>query len=518
MPNDHTQPPTPYHRQPPTRSRPQPPTREEIYRQIIVTLPTSSPVITARKALMDALDVAGVEFEHLDSIEQLRAELLRLGAGEDVQAVCSHVKTVGVAVTAEQNGVLHSAQVNPPVVDDPLYRHQWALSQIGAEPAWLRARTLVNPLAPGVVVAVVDSGIQTAHPDLVNHLWNDGFGNHGFNIIAGGGNVFDGDGHGTRLAGVIGALSNNALGIAAAEWPLRLMAVKFIDIQNPPTAWSGALAIVLALLAGADIICCAFGVGVPFAVLQLAILLADGWPPPNGTGVLVVAAAGNDGLDNDLLPTFPASYPGCPNLISVMASDRDDDRAWFSNYGLATVHLAAPGVRVLTTDTYFGVPQWREFSGTSASCALVTYAAALIKTINPGWTPTQIRDHLVASVDLGPVFPGPWLRCVSLGRLNLDRAVVGPLAIIAPAANQVWNAGGNELVQWANRFVMNPPVAMVSIEISKNNGPFVPLLPMQPNNGACLVPAGPAAAMARLRIRCDVAPNLFAESGVFSVQ
>src|SRR5512132_2262838 len=255
MPNDHTQPPTPYHRQPPTRSRPQPPTREEIYRQIIVTLPTSSPVITARKALMDALDAAGVEFEHLDSIEQLRAELLRLGAGEDVQAVCSHVKSVGVAVTAEQNGILHSAQVSPPVVDDPLYRHQWALSQIGAEPAWLRARTLVNPLAPGVVVAVVDSGIQTAHPDLVNHLWNDGFGNHGFNIIAGGGNVFDGDGHGTRLAGVIGALSNNALGIAAAEWPLRLMAVKFIDIQNPPTAWSGALAVVLALLAGADIIC-----------------------------------------------------------------------------------------------------------------------------------------------------------------------------------------------------------------------------------------------------------------------
>jgi subtilisin family serine protease len=441
--------------------------------------------------------------------------LLLLAPGKDVEAVCNHVISVGVAVTAEQNRVLHSAQVNAPVVNDPLYRHQWALPQIGAEPAWLRARAIVNPNAPGVVVAVVDSGIQTAHPDLVNHLWDDGFGNHGFNTITGGGNVFDGDGHGTRLGGVIGALSNDAVGIAAAEWPLRLMALKFIDIRNRPNAWSGAQAIVLALLGGADIICCAWGVGVPFEILRLAILLANGWGP---TGVVVVAAAGNDGLDNDLLPTFPASYPACPNLVSVMASDRGDDRAWFSNYGLATVHLAAPGVRVLTTDTYFGAPQWREFSGTSASCALVTYAAALIKTINPGWSPTQIRDHLVASAVPSPVYPGPWLRCVSLGRLSLDRAVVGPLAIIAPAAGQIWHAGMNEPVQWANRFMMNPPVATVSIEISKNNGPFVPLAAAQPNNGACVVPAGPAAPVAQLRIRCDVAPNFFAESGVFKVQ
>ena len=514
MPNGHTQPPTPDHGHSPRRTHPEPPTREEIYRQLIVTLPGSAPIVTARKALFDALDAAGVKFQHLDSIEPLRAELLLLAAGEDVQEVCRHAISVGVAITAEQNRVLHSAQANAAVVNDPLYPCQWALPQIDAEPAWLRARDIVNPNAPGVVVAVVDSGIQTAHPDLVNHLWSDGFGNHGFNTITGGANVFDGDGHGTRLAGVIGALSNDGVGIAGAEWPLRLMAVKFIDIQNPPTAWSGTLAIVLALLAGADIICCAWGVGVPFAVLRLAILLANGWGP---TGVLVVAAAGNDGLDNDLLPTFPASYPGCPNLVSVMASDRDDDRTWFSNYGLATVHLAAPGVRVLTTDTYFGVPQRREFSGTSASCALVTYAAALIKTINPGWTPTQIRDHLVASVDRGPIFPGPWLRCVSLGRLNLDRAVVGPLVIIAPAAGQVWNAGSSKLVLWTNRYVMNPPAATVSIEISRNNGPFVALLAMQPNTGTCLVPAGPAAAVARLRIRCDAAPNLFAESGVFSV-
>jgi subtilisin family serine protease len=513
MPDGHGQPPTPDPGHPWRRNLPTPPTREEVYRQIIITLPRTGTLIEARRALFKALRDAGIEFDHVDSIEQLHAELLLLGEGEDVQAVCNYSIKVGVAVTAEQNRVLHSAQVNPPIVNDPLYARQWALQRIGAEPAWRRARALINPNAPGVVVAVVDSGIQTAHPDLVNRLWADAFGNHGFNLIVGGGNVFDEDGHGTRLAGVIGARSNDGVGIAAAEWPLRLMAVKFIDIRTFPTAWSGAWAIVVALLAQADIICCAWGVGVPLDILRQAILLANGWRPG---GVLVVAAAGNDGLNNDVLATFPASYQGVPNLVSVMASDRDDDRAWFSNYGRATVHLAAPGVRVLTTDTYFGDPQWREFSGTSASCALVTYAAALIKTINPGWAASQIRDHLIASVDLSPVFPSPWLPCVSLGRLSLDRAVVGPLVIIAPAPGDVWTVP-NPQVQWRNRYVMNPPVARVTIEISRNNGAYVPLAPAQPNNQLCVVAAGAAATVARLRIRCDGAPNLYAESGVFSV-
>ena len=105
----------------------QPPTREEIYRQIIVTLPDSAPIITARQALFDALHASGVEFQHIDSIELLHAELLLLAAGEDVHAVCRHVISVGAAVTAEQNGALHSAGVVAPVVNDPLYRHQWAL-------------------------------------------------------------------------------------------------------------------------------------------------------------------------------------------------------------------------------------------------------------------------------------------------------------------------------------------------------------------------------------------------------
>lgn len=486
MPNGHTDP------------------RAEIYRQIIVTLPEVGTLDKARQDLYDALH--GVPHHRRDSIDEIRAELIQLAPDEDVDAVCAQLLVARVAVAAQRNRVLHASAV----VDDPLYAHQWALGRMGAEPAWLRARSTVASGAPGVVVAVVDSGIQTAHPDLVAHLWNDGAGNHGVNLIDENYVVYDGDGHGTRLAGTIGACSNNTLGIAAAEWPLRLMAVKFTDIRNPPSAWTGADAIVWAVLHGAQIINVAWGVGVPFPVLRDAITFAGTW----GTGVLVVAAAGNDGLDNDRLPTYPASYPDCPNLISVMASNRRDDKPWFSNYGRNSVHLAAPGVRILTTDTYLGTPQWREYTGTSAACAHVTYAAALIKTMNPSWRPAEIRRHLVASVARSR-----WLKCIARGRLSLERAVLGPFIITSPVAGDVWTRSTNETITWRNSYTTGRPTTTVTIEILKGDGSSTVLAAGRPNNGACTVVA-PAEAIvtARIRIRSDQAPCFYTDSGVFSVQ
>src|SRR5947207_2743631 len=436
MPNDHTQ----------------APTRAEIYRQIIVTCPDAGTFTDVRKDLRHALERARVEYRSIDTNEQLRAELIQLAPDEDVAGVSKHLVNVGVAVAAEQNRVLRASAA---VVDDPLYPDQWAFSRIGAEPAWLRVRSL-GVGGAGVIVAVVDTGIHTAHPDLAGHIWDDGAGHHGWNLINFNFDVSDADGHGTELAGTIGAVSNNTLGIAAAEWPLRLMAVKFLDVRHPPTAWTGAVAIAMAVAAGAEVINAAWGVGIPFVVLRNAIRLA------NALGAVVIAAAGNDGLDNDLLPTYPASYVAgypdyCPNLISVMASGRvsvmapdpHDDKAWFSNYGRTRVHLAAPGVGILTTASSFGnPPRWRAYSGTSAACAHVTYAAALIKTLNPAWTPTEIRDHLVASVDRSP-----WLKCIAQGRLNLERAVCGPFTITSPVAGDQWSAAKNATITWPDRYV-----------------------------------------------------------------
>jgi hypothetical protein len=274
---------------------------------------------------------------------------------------------------------------------------------------------------------------------------------------------------------------------------------------------------VWAVLHGAQIITTAWGVGMPVDVVRAAIRFARDWPPFGGPqrGVLVVAAAGNDGLDNDVIPmpTYPASYVDgapdfCPNLISVMASDRDDDKAWFSNYGAARVDIAAPGVDVLSTDTYLGGARWRPLSGTSAACALVTYAAALVKTLNPTWSPTEIRDHLVRSAE-----PSPWLRCVAQGRLNLDRVIRGPFMITSPLEGGHWNRNQPNPITWTNRYVTGRPTTRVRIELSQNGGPYTALGPSQPNEGALTV----MAPNANVPDRSDEAPALYAESGVFKI-
>jgi subtilisin family serine protease len=500
MPNDHT------HEQPP-------PTYEEIYRQIAITLRASDDF--AKRCNESYALLEGVQYKKLIEVKEMRLVAIQLEPSEDIGHVLEGLRRSGIVEAAEQNRVLRSSQV----VNDPLYWDQWALGRMGAEPAWQHALATLDLGAPGVVVAILDSGIHTGHPDLAGHIWDDGAGRHGFNLLTSTFDVSDTHGHGTLLAGTIGAVSNNATGIAATEWPIRLMAVKFLDIRTPPTALSGALAIWWAVTHGAKVIAAAWGIGIPLVFLRVAIWFA------NLAGVVFIAAAGNDGLDNDRLPTYPASYGGppfaLPNVVSVMASDfvsiREsasyDDKAWFSNYGQTTVHLAAPGVGILSTQAYFGRPRWRAYSGTSAACAHVAYAAALLKALNPAWSPSELREHLVASVD-----KSPWLDCVAEGRLSLDRAVCGPFVITAPLAGDLWPAGANIQVTWNNRY-LTPRATSVTILLSRNGGSYTAIAIGQPNNGTCTVPAPNApVASAKLRVQSEQGGGLYAESGVFTVQ
>jgi subtilisin family serine protease len=478
-----------------------------VLRQIVFTLPKTQAFVESQRALFKRLKEVGIGYIPLVHVPEARLQAIEVSPGEDVERICRNFVADGFAEAAEQNRFLRPAQV----VDDPLYHQQWALLRIGAEPAWSHAMSVLNPAAHGVKVAIVDTGLQTRHPDLAGHLWNGPGGPHGENIFDGGFDVSDADGHGTQLAGIIGAVSNNTIGIAAAQWPVRLMAIKFLDVNHPPTALSGALGILAAIRLKAQIICLAWGVGIAFTCLQVAIQLAA------AAHIVVVAAAGNDGLDNDHLPTYPASYRDgapdfCPTLISVMASDRYDDKAWFSNYGQARVHLGAPGISVLTTDTYFATPRWKAFSGTSASCAYVTYAAALLRAMQPGWTATEIRDHLVASVD-----KSPWLKCIAQGRLSLERAIRGPFTITSPVEGDLWAAGTPAQIKWTNSYVTGRPTTTVKIEISTGGMHTLLAPPGTPNTGACTVMAPGATPGARLRIQSDQGPGLFADSGTFKV-
>jgi subtilisin family serine protease len=314
-------------------------------------------------------------------------------------------------VDVEPNMTMGQAAAAVP--NDPLYQDRWAfhkeqwdLYQMDAQAGWNCAPSSAEP----IVVAVVDSGIATLHPDLAGLVHPDSK-----RII---GAVFDNviedeDGHGTSLAGTIAALTNNAIGMASATWPIaaRLLALKFYDPWNPLDAASAAKAIAWAVLKRARIINASWHVGMPSNFLLASIHYA------RLKDVLFVAAAGNEGTNNDDLPIYPASWP-LSNVVSVMATNHHDDRPSFSNYGRNTVHIAAPGVHVLSTHYYLDKPVWRTYSGTSAAAAQVTAAAALIRAFKPNWTAPQVRAHLIQSVD-----SLRFLDCIAGGRLSLNRVI-----------------------------------------------------------------------------------------------
>ena len=389
-------------------------------------------------------------------------------------------------------------------VDDPLYRYQWALFKIGAEAAW------AHPAATSpVIVAILDTGISTTHPELAAHLWDDGAGNHGFNFLTLTNDVEDEDGHGTLLAGTIAAVSNNTFGIAGMPWPLKLMAVKFHDIRTRPNVLNALYAIAWALVHRANVINAAWHLGLPLGgSLQLAIQIAN-----IVFGVVFVSGAGNDGLDNDSLPTYPASYN---DVIAVMATNEHDSKPGFSNYGKTTVHLAAPGARILSTDCYLTAPRWRSYSGTSAACAFVAGAAAVLKAMNPGWTPGDIRGHLVASVDKVP----RWLPCIAEGRLSLARAVGGPMRVTAPVAGALCKVGANLVVTWTTSYT-TPGCTSVSVLFSQDGGATYPTIlgKWQPVGNLTYTVTVPnlATPNARIRLVSEQGPGLFDESGIFTV-
>ena len=192
---------------------------------------------------------------------------------------------------------------------------------------------------------------------------------------------------------------------------MKLLVLKFYDPWNLLNAANAAQAIAYAVSTGAKVINASWHVGMPSNFLLASIYYA------RLKDVLFVAAAGNEGTNNDVLPLYPASWT-LPNVVSVMATNRHDDRPGFSNYGRNTVHIAAPGVGILSTHYYLGSERWRTYSGTSAAAAQVTAAASLIRAFRPGWTAPQVRAHLMTSVD-----PFRFLDCIAGGRLSLKRVI-----------------------------------------------------------------------------------------------
>jgi len=280
------------------------------------------------------------------------------------------------------------------------------LSKILAPQAWFRQTGDKD-----VTVAVLDSGVDTKHPDLVSNLVQ------GRDFLRNDNDPNDEHFHGTYCAGLIGAKGGNTEGIAGLNWDVSLMPLKFIDRNGCGTASQAAEAVRFAAAEEVDIISASWGGFGESTVLRQAI--AD------ASDVLFVASAGNHDVDIDQRQqTYIPAVFGLPNMLVVGASDTQDNRLAGTARGRQTVHLSAPGDDVLSTtlrtnanrnDPYVTGP------GTSPAVALVAGAAALVKAENPHMTVEALRCRLLKATD-----PVPALSDASCsgGRLNVANAVL----------------------------------------------------------------------------------------------
>lgn len=273
------------------------------------------------------------------------------------QALAVYAKNPNVEIV-EPNYILQ-AQAIP---DDTSFSRQWGLYNTGQVVGGYVGTPGVDMDAPlawniatgntSVIVAVVDTGCDINHPDLSANIWtnpgetagdgldNDGNGYvddvHGWDFSDGDNDPQDATGHGTHVAGIAAAASDNNRGIAGVAWQASVMPVRFMNAFDQGTTADAIAAIQYALNNGAKIINCSWGGAGSSATLRSVIA---------GANALFVCAAGNDATDTDAVPYYPASYDSA-NIISVGASDQMDRLAWFSNYGTVTVDVTAPGVRI----------------------------------------------------------------------------------------------------------------------------------------------------------------------------
>lgn len=336
--------------------------------------------------------------------------------------------------------------------DDPLYNDaaNWAFPQIQAEEAW--------DLGTGVettVVAVLDSGVDYNHPDLVDNMWinpgeipgnglDDGDVNtiaddiHGYNAITGTGDPMDDDGQGTAVAGIIGAVGDNGLGMVGVNWDVQIMAIKVLADNGEGEATGTAANIIRGIdyvlqqrIAGQNVVAANLGFG-DYAFNQL---VADALGELADTGIVLAAEAGDDANDNDAVAYYPANYD-IESLISVAASTPADTLWPLSNFGATTVDLAAPGQAVLATRAgaadfrfvpYNGDTDYTTVTGTAYASAFVAGTAGLLRSLKPTASATQVKQAILDGVDVVPTLDG---LVATSGRLNLFNAAQNILTTI----------------------------------------------------------------------------------------
>lgn len=385
-----------------------------------------------------------------------RASLVKVDINKkhEAQALASLLSQPGVEYVVP-NFKIHAFTAP---VDTAALKEQWAISKVQAEKAWQRAG---NKGSKSVLVAVIDTGVDYRHPALApNMVPGYDFAENDADPMDKTG--FQNPGHGTHCAGAVGATGLIDGGIVGLAPDISMMPLRFLDERGSGDLNNAIKAIDYAIEKKADVISASWGAAVSRSQAQP---LVEAVKRADDAGIIFVAAAANDGKNNDVTEMYPANN-GFPNSITVAASGSGDAKPSWSNYGTATVHVAAPGENIMST-----LPnnKYGNLSGTSMATPLVSGLVALMKSQDKSLTGAQIRAILQTTGAKVSIETACNCRVDAYGAVD---AVMSKKMTVVPSAATVKTSetlplqvlNGKAPFKWASS---NPSVATVS-----DNGTF----------------------------------------------
>ena len=378
-----------------------------------------------QQRVLAALD--GRISQRFKSIRGGRLVVVRPRSGRATGALLKRLAHRSEVAYAEPD-FLQFASTTP---DDPFYTLQYALvdspddHDIDAPTAWGTRSSCAK-------VAILDTGIDTDHPDLKSNVYKsedkpnngkdddkNGYVNdtYGYNAIKGKGSGEDDNGHGTHVSGIVGGRGNNDVGVSGTCWSTKLLAVKFMNANGKGSTSDAIEGIDYAVKQGFKIINCSFGSSSKSSSLHDAVDYAQ------DHNTLLVVAAGNDSENIDKHPLYPASY-GDSNILAVAATTSSDGLASFSNFGSDAVDVGAPGDSIYST--YLG-GGYRILSGTSMAAPYTAGVAALLRKQESDATYGNLRYAIRHKVDKPPALDG---KVAYDGRLNAEKALAAIASIV----------------------------------------------------------------------------------------
>ncbi|HYE30831.1 MAG TPA: Ig-like domain-containing protein [Methylomirabilota bacterium] len=402
------------------------PSRPEV-KQVIVRFKDNTPaarknLVAQRHGLSFHRPQGRASIQALNALSTSAPALLDVPPGKDASAAAEQLSRSPEVLYAEPNFRIELANATPsrPRPNDFDYGRLWGFenanrpgADIHIAQAWARTTGSSN-----VLVAIIDTGIDFLHPDLAPNIWNNsrevpangidddrnGFIDdvNGFDFVSHDSDGFDDHGHGTHVAGTVGAVGNNSIGVVGVCWDVRMMALKAFDETGSGNVYAGIQAIDYAVANGARIINASWGLKESSRALRDAVRNAV------DKGVIFIGAAGND---RSAAPFYPAAFDG---VISVGATTEEDARAPFTNFG-ETLDVSAPGASIYSTlpDSGYGYQ-----GGTSMAAPHVSGLAALILSAHPNFTACDVEGIILNTCDeIETTQP------LGVGRINAGRAL-----------------------------------------------------------------------------------------------